>query len=188
MSKSAKLKTKLLKEQREKDKFKDYLKTQSLLKEYNKIGYIKEDKIPFKFKKVQKSKIKVKPKKLNIIQKSSKGELMIAKILNKFNIEYKKEHIFKDLVNPKTNCELRFDFYLSQMNTCIEFDGIQHYEYTPEFHSNDKVKGKFKLRSQQYRDSLKNEYCLNKDIKLIRIKYFDYYKIEDILKSEIINK
>jgi hypothetical protein len=38
-------------------------------------------------------------------------------------ISYEKEKTFSTLKNPKTNKALRFDFYLPQLNTIIEYDG-----------------------------------------------------------------
>lgn len=191
----SKTKSNKIKEELKQKKLDDYLKIQNLLKESNarilseKVNKVKPKYVvlPTSLAQKHKSKNKTKKKRLpksrkfNVIQKSSKGELTISKVLKKYSITNYKEHIFKDCINPKTNCELRFDFYLPQRNLCIEFDGIQHFEYTPEFHSEDPEKGKFKLRAQQYRDSVKNEYCLNKDINLLRIKYYDFDKIEKII-------
>jgi len=53
---------------------------------------------------------------------SSKGELAIIEYLNKNNIKYKHEY-FIPALNRK-----RFDFYLEENNTAIEFDGRQHFE------------------------------------------------------------
>ena len=48
------------------------------------------------------------------------------------------------------------------------------------------LNGKYFLRTQIH-DKIKNEYCLTKNIKLIRIPYTDFDKIEEILvKNSII--
>ena len=49
--------------------------------------------------------------------KKSKGEILILQYLKSHSINYLKEYSFKDLNN------LRFDFYLPDYKTCIEFDG-----------------------------------------------------------------
>lgn len=121
-------------------------------------------------------------KKYKKKNKTSAGERLVSKALMGANIKFRSEHIFDDCVNPKTNCNLRFDFYLPDHNTCIEFDGRQHYEYTPEFHGLDKKKG---LEDQQYRDSVKDDYCQINNIKLIRIKYDQWMNIKEILMNNV---
>ena len=101
----------------------------------------------------------------------SSGERQIQKILEENNIVFKKEYSFSDLVNPKTNRRLRFDFAIFEEITnkllyLIEFDGRQHFtgpeaEWT---HSSS-------LEDIQYRDSLKNDYCKQNNIILKRIPY-----------------
>ena len=101
---------------------------------------------------------------------TSKGEDIIEKILQQKNIKYQTQYIFKDCVNLKTKRHLRFDFYLSEYNCCIEYDGIQHFQETDMCSDT--------LDERQYRDNLKNQYCKEKGIKLIRIPYWDYDKID----------
>lgn len=101
----------------------------------------------------------------------SSGERQIQKILEENNIFFKKEYSFSDLVNPKTNRRLRFDFAIFEEITnkllyLIEFDGRQHFtgpeaEWT---HSSC-------LEDIQYRDNLKNNYCKQNNIILKRIPY-----------------
>lgn len=80
------------------------------------------------------------------------------------------EYTFKNCVNPKTNNVLFFDFYLPDYNICIEYDGEQHYKKTRWSHDD--------FEERKYRDSIKNQYCLNNDIPLIRIPYWDYDKLD----------
>jgi hypothetical protein len=115
----------------------------------------------------------------------SKGESLIQDFLSSNNINYAKEYKFKDLINPKTKVQLRFDFavfYENKLYCLIEFDGRQHitgpdtnyWGHTPDT-----------LEDIQKKDYLKNEYCQRNNIKLIRISYFKIKKIEDILSSEL---
>ena len=53
----------------------------------------------------------------------SGGVIIIKNILNKNNINYQTEYTFANCKNPITNHHLKFDFYLSDYNTLIEFDG-----------------------------------------------------------------
>lgn len=100
----------------------------------------------------------------------SKGEQKIRSILLSENINFVQEKCFKDCINQKTNGQLRFDFYLPDYNCCIEFDGIQHFKDVgwKEEH----------LEDTQYRDKIKNKYCNEHNIILIRIPYFDYSIID----------
>ena len=76
---------------------------------------------------------------------------------------------------------LPFDFYLPEQNTCIEFDGLQHFKPIDWFG------GVETFLYIQKNDRLKDEYCLNNSIKLLRIKYNDDIecKLEDIHECEI---
>lgn len=103
----------------------------------------------------------------------SKGEELIQKILTIENINFKTQKIFEDCINPQTDKKLKFDFYLPDYNCCIEYDGEQHFRY-----SNTGWNNKEHFEKVQHRDEIKNQYCKNNNIKLIRIPYFDFKKID----------
>ena len=103
----------------------------------------------------------------------SKGEKEIIKFLTKYNIKYKSQYKFK---NCKFKRQLPFDFYLPEYNICIEYDGEFHYKMLMDF-DNSKI-----------RDSVKNYYCNQNNIKIIRIPYWNFKNIEEILLKEILNK
>tara|TARA_R110000868_G_scaffold14414_2_gene67049 strand:+ start:45226 stop:45600 length:375 start_codon:yes stop_codon:yes gene_type:complete len=113
--------------------------------------------------------------------KDSYGERMISKILKNLNISYIKEHEFKDCINPNTNQKLKFDFFLPKKNICIEYDGIQHFEYIKDFYGNDQDKGQQKFDNQIMKDEYKSEYCLNNNIRLLRISYNEIDKIRELI-------
>ena len=92
----------------------------------------------------------------------SKGELEVKMVLEKLNIEYIQQKTFYDL---KIINHLRFDFYIPKTTTCIEFDGSQHFEVKEHWG------GIKEFKAIQKRDSMKNEYCKNNGIKLIRVHY-----------------
>ena len=94
----------------------------------------------------------------------SKGEKEISKYLKYHNVFYISQKKFLNCKDIKT---LVFDFYLPNINTCIEYDGRQH------FISNEFFGGISRLKNQQKKDKIKNEYCLNNNIHLIRINYKD---------------
>jgi len=104
----------------------------------------------------------------------SKGERVVAKYLNSKNIQYIREHRFNDCVNKQP---LPFDFYLPNKNILIEFDGKQHYEPVKFFG------GEKGLKYRQQNDTIKTEYCMSNNIKLIRINYIK--DVINILDNEL---
>ena len=75
-------------------------------------------------------------------------------------------------MNKNGTYPLKFDFYLPDYNCCIEYDGKQHFEPIDYFG------GKNGFIKTQERDDIKNQYCKNNDIKLIRIPYTDLKKLD----------
>lgn len=110
----------------------------------------------------------------------SKGERKVKEILENKNILFESEKRFRDCRNSKTNALLPFDFYLPDYNCCIEYDGIQHFEETTWRHES--------LDAVQYRDSIKNQYCEDNNIKLIRIPYWDYDNLDEQYLLQKINE
>ena len=105
--------------------------------------------------------------------KSSKGELKVIKYLKENKINYIQNKKFKDC---KFKNELPFDFYLPDFNMCIEYDGEIHFKEIKNFG------GKSKLLDYQRNDQIKNSFCENNNIDLLRIKYTYFDKVEKILK------
>lgn len=106
----------------------------------------------------------------------SKGEDRIEEVLRYNNINYLTQYRFE---NCKLYKPLPFDFYLPQYNVCIEFDGRQHFEIIDYFNGLDG------FIDRKIRDTIKNIYCQQNNIKLIRIPYWDFDNIEDILNQFI---
>lgn len=94
------------------------------------------------------------------------GEENIAEILRENGVKFIREQTFDDLINPKTNAPLKCDFAIfkdGKLSHIIEFDGVQHFKETGFFG---------KLEDVQYRDEIKNQYCKDNNIPLIRIPYW----------------
>ncbi|MFW6172727.1 MAG: hypothetical protein ACOC5T_03185 [Elusimicrobiota bacterium] len=89
--------------------------------------------------------------------KQSKGEIKIANWLNKNNIQYKNQKTFQECKNKRN---LPFDFYIPQINTCIEFDGKQHFKPIPIFG------GEKSFKQRKINDQIKTQYCLDNNISL----------------------
>lgn len=69
------------------------------------------------------------------------------------------------------------DFYISELNTIIEYDGRQHYELVKKFH-----KSYQDFVNQINRDRCLEQYCKENNIKLLQISYKDNNRIPEIIK------
>ena len=94
----------------------------------------------------------------------SKGERKIRLWLEDNNINFEPQHKFDDCRNI---LPLPFDFYLPDLNLCIEYNGLQHYKAVTYFG------GKDGFKQRQMNDKIKMEYCNNNNIPLLIIKYND---------------
>ena len=106
----------------------------------------------------------------------SRGEEKINNLLNHNDILFHQHYSFEDC---KNKLPLPFDFYLPKYNTCIEYDGQQHYKI--DCFNNTLLD----LMNSHYRDNIKTNYCQQNNIKLIRIPYWDFDNIENILSQFI---
>lgn len=98
------------------------------------------------------------------------GEQKIAKLLRSANINFVKEKIFDDFKS------YRYDFYVDDYYI-IEYDGKQHFtdfSWGNHFYKSEEV---------QIRDQIKNNYCYEHNIPIIRIPYTHYndLNIKDLL-------
>ena len=109
----------------------------------------------------------------------SRGERKISDILNELQFPYSYQHTFPNCKSPFSNLPLYFDFYLPDYNCCIEYDGEQH------FHPVEHFGGKEDFEKTKIRDTVKTEYCVDNQIKLIRIPYTDYALLD---KNYILSK
>lgn len=91
----------------------------------------------------------------------SKGEREIRLFLEQNKIKYIPQYKFADCKNIRP---LPFDFYLPDHNTCIEYNGKQHYILNEFF-------GKDNFELTQKNDKIKMEYCQNNNIPFIIVKY-----------------
>ena len=110
----------------------------------------------------------------------SKNEKRIEDFLKSLNLEYKYEKTFADCRDEKV---LPFDFYLPYYNLCIEFDGEQH--FNDHMYSTFSTLPYVNLEYVQKHDKIKNEYCHNNNINLLRIPYWEENHIEEIIKNEL---
>lgn len=112
---------------------------------------------------------------------SSKGEKRVESYLKDNDISYELQKRFADCVNIYT---LAFDFYLPKYNMCIEYDGEQHFRPVT-FGGCDIEKAKSNYEIVVKRDEIKNQYCKDNNIGLLRIPYTDFDNIEVILRENL---
>ena len=110
------------------------------------------------------------------ICKESKGEKLVRRYLLKEGYTFDPQYTFDGCVGISGR-KLPFDFYLPELNICIEYDGRQHYEPIKIFG------GKLGYEERIVNDKIKNDYCNSHGIKLIRIPYFD--NVDKVLKNEL---
>ena len=106
-----------------------------------------------------------------------KHESIISDWLDTFNISYIQQYRFTDCKATRT---LPFDFYLPDLNICIEYDGRQHF-MPVDFAGKGDEWAKEQLIITQHHDVIKNEYCKTNDISLLRISYLQ--NIEEELEK-----
>lgn len=94
--------------------------------------------------------------------KSSRGERVINLWLKSHNIQTEYQ---KKFVDCKDQRSLPFDFYLPDYNLVIEYDGRQHFQGYDYFGGEEA----YKIRHKH--DLIKNKYCEDNNINLLRIPY-----------------
>lgn len=126
--------------------------------------------------------IKEEPKKINnSADFESIGEKISRNYLEKV---FKKKFLKKRpdfLKNPITNCNLELDCFCDELNLALEYNGRQHYEFTPKFH-----KSSIDFQNQKYRDMIKKKLCYENGVNLIEVPYtIPYKKIPEYIKNAL---
>lgn len=106
-------------------------------------------------------------------------EFLLKKYLEKRKISYKEQFQFSDLYYKNKNYPLRFDFAIFENNNLkflIECQGKQHYDSKSKFYSEEGLE----------RDKLKEEYCKNNNLKLIKILDINFNEniLDEIFEEE----
>ena len=105
--------------------------------------------------------------------KESIGERLVRTTLDNNNIKYIKEKVFKEL--PRK----RFDFYLPEYNTIIEFDGAQHFKPSEFFGGGEAFE---RIRKS---DCIKNKFAKDMGIDMLRISYEDINEVNEIIERKL---
>lgn len=103
--------------------------------------------------------------------------MYIDQFLNKNNINHISEYpVVIDGVR------YRYDFYLPEYNLFIEYDGQQHYQ-PMRFYGSDEKRNQDLLKKTQKHDAIKNKYCEDNHINLLRIPYWESENVENIINN-----
>lgn len=109
----------------------------------------------------------------------SKGEKSVEKVLQDLKIAYLPQYTFE---NCRDKNMLPFDFYLPDLNKCIEYDGQHHY-YPVTFNGVSKERAKENHLITLKHDEIKNQYCESNNIELLRIPYYDFKNINVMVRD-----
>jgi hypothetical protein len=115
--------------------------------------------------------------------KNSRGQSLITNWLSTNSIEHLTEHKFNDCINPKTKYPLKFDVFIPSHNMIIEYDGEQHFKPVKFHQKMTEEQMQHLLDKTQYRDDIKNRYCIENSIKILRIPYTEKKNIANILSK-----
>ena len=110
------------------------------------------------------------------------NERSIDEILDDWGYRYTPQKRYKDCKDKNT---LPFDRYLDDFNILIEYDGEGHY-FPIRRGSMTEQEAEEKLRITQYHDIIKNEYCKENNIPLIRIPYWEKDNLEEFLFDNLV--
>jgi hypothetical protein len=116
---------------------------------------------------------------------SSKGETKVRHVLKKKQVVFEEQCRFEDCLNVSP---LPFDFLLiiNGKKAIIEYQGEQHYRAVG-FGNKDKNDVAIKFENLKYRDKIKENWCLEKDIPLMVIPFHEYCNVESLI-SDFIKK
>lgn len=106
----------------------------------------------------------------------SVGELRVEKFLSSLEIEFEKQKVFPDCRDIKV---LKFDFCITYygIEALIEFDGIHHFQPVKAYGGDNS------LLDYQRKDKIKNTYCEENSIPLLRISCFQKNRTEELIKN-----
>lgn len=108
---------------------------------------------------------KTEPKKITYVSQS-KGELECRRILEKLFKRAFPSLRPAFLMNVVTGKPLEIDCCNLELRLGVEYNGKQHYQYTPGMHRNFEA-----FRLQQYRDEMKMKLCRENRFNLITVPY-----------------
>ena len=112
----------------------------------------------------------------------SSGERMVRLFMEENKVKFKQYHKMKGCFSEKNGkCYLlTFDFYIPSKNLVIEYDGGQHFAPVSKFGGQETFERTVML------DNIKNKFCEDNKIKMLRIPYTKkQLEVYEILKKEL---
>lgn len=115
----------------------------------------------------------------------SKGEIECRRVLEHFfkrPFNKSRPDFLRNEVTGNIN-NLELDCFNQELKLAVEYNGIQHYKFTPYFHKSHEH-----FLTQKYRDYMKRNLCRDAGITLIEVPYtVQNNKIYDYLRLQLIN-
>jgi predicted nucleic-acid-binding Zn-ribbon protein len=114
--------------------------------------------------------------------KHSKGEKILNQLLEDKGLKFETESKFSECIgySDEHTCiksrKLKFDFYVPELNTLIEYDGAFHFIQMGMVNDDQFLR-------DILNDKQKNDFTKRKSIKLIRIAYTDFDSISEELEN-----
>lgn len=113
--------------------------------------------------------------------KESKGEIECRRVLESIFMRPFPNQRPLFMTNKITGKPLELDCYNPELALAVEYNGKQHYSYTPGMH-----KTYDSFRTQQYRDDMKRRLCKEQGIILIEVPYsIQVSSIENYLREKL---
>lgn len=112
----------------------------------------------------------------------SHGEKRVRRFLDMRGIKYVPQMRFDDCRDERV---LPFDIYIPSKNMVIEYDGEQHFGPVKFGGTNDEKAESRYLRTVKH-DRIKDTYCAEHEINMLRIPYTEYDNIETILDKHLL--
>lgn len=110
---------------------------------------------------------------------NSQLEEATKRILQKYNIEYKREIKYEGLLGIGGR-KLSYDFYLPKYNLLLELQGEQHEHFIKGIH---RIQRNFERQLEH--DRRKKQYAIDHNINFLEIWYYDIDNIEEILTKQL---
>lgn len=116
---------------------------------------------------------------------SSIGEKEVRKCLIGFGMEEGTDFVCeKRFSDCRYKLPLPFDFYIPSINVCIEYQGEHHY-FPVNYNGSSDADAEMKFKEMAIKDKIKNKYCESNGITLIKIPFWEFKVVENILLDKL---
>lgn len=112
---------------------------------------------------------------------ATNNEKKLGDILIRLGYHIERQKKYNDC---RDRLPLPFDIYLLNQNILVEYDGEQHY-MPVNFGGISNDEAEENLKKTQYHDAIKNKYCHQNNIPLIRVPYWEKNNLEEFIISRL---